>query len=119
MLKPEKTLSTQQIYQGRAVNVRVDTVENASGKRTTREVVEHADCVAVVVLDAQSNVSGTIVGILFHVNADPGFECGRSLLKTDSAFDCVFWEFKGGEKPVLGTLLYLPTVSSHAFRKDG
>jgi len=56
VLKPEKTLSTQQIYQGRAVNVRVDTIQKADGKKTTREVVEHADCVAVVVLDAQSNL---------------------------------------------------------------
>ena len=56
MLKPEKTLSTQQIYQGRAVNVRVNAIQKADGKRTTREVVEHADCVAVVVLDEQSSV---------------------------------------------------------------
>ena len=56
MLKPEKTLATQQIYQGRAVAVRVDTVENASGKETTREVVKHSDCVAVAVLDEQDNV---------------------------------------------------------------
>jgi ADP-ribose pyrophosphatase len=56
MLKSEKMLSTQQIYQGRAVNIRVDTVEKAGGTKTTREVVEHADCVAVVVLDEQGNV---------------------------------------------------------------
>ena len=56
MLKPEKTLSTQQIYEGRAVNVRVDAIQKADGKRTTREVVEHADCVAAVALDEQDNV---------------------------------------------------------------
>jgi ADP-ribose pyrophosphatase len=56
MSKSEKTLSTQQIYQGRAVNIRVDTVEKASGAKTTREVVDHPDCVAVVVLDEQDNV---------------------------------------------------------------
>jgi ADP-ribose pyrophosphatase len=56
MLKPEKTLSTQQIYQGRAVNVRVDTVEKAGGTKTTREMVEHSDCIAVVALDEQGNV---------------------------------------------------------------
>ena len=56
MRKPDKTLSTQQIYQGRAVNVRVDTIQKADGKKTTREVVEHADCVAVVVLDEQGNI---------------------------------------------------------------
>jgi ADP-ribose pyrophosphatase len=56
MLKPEKKLATKQIYQGRAVNIRVDSVEKASGRKTTREVVEHPDCVAVVVLDEQGNV---------------------------------------------------------------
>ena len=56
MLKPENTLSTQHIYQGRAVNIRVDTVEKASGTRATREVVEHSDCIAVVALDGQGNV---------------------------------------------------------------
>jgi len=55
-VKPEKKLATQQIYQGLAVNVRVDTVEKASGKKTTREVVEHSDCVAVVALDEQGNI---------------------------------------------------------------
>jgi ADP-ribose pyrophosphatase len=56
MPEPEKKLSTRQIYSGRAVNVRVDTVEKAGGSRTTREVVEHSDSVAVVVLDEQGNV---------------------------------------------------------------
>lgn len=56
MSKSEKTLSSQQIYQGRAVKMRVDTIEKASGKTTTREVVEHPDCVAVVVLDEPGNV---------------------------------------------------------------
>ena len=55
-MKPEKTLASQQIYHGRAVNLRVDTVEKASGTKTTREVVEHSDCVAVVALDEQGNI---------------------------------------------------------------
>jgi ADP-ribose pyrophosphatase len=56
MVKPEKKLATQQIYQGSAVSVRVDTVEKAGGAKTTREVVEHSDCIAVVALDEQGNV---------------------------------------------------------------
>ena len=56
MLKPEKKLATQDIYHGRGVNLRVDTVEKASGRKTTREVVEHSDCVAVVALDEQGNI---------------------------------------------------------------
>jgi len=53
---PEKKLSSQQIYSGRAVNLSVDTVEKPSGKKATREVVEHSACIAAVVLDDQHNV---------------------------------------------------------------
>ena len=56
MLKPQKKLASQQVYQGRAVSIRVDTVEKAGGTKTTRDVVEHSDCVAVVVLDEQHNI---------------------------------------------------------------
>ena len=52
----EKTLSSQLIYSGRAVRLRVDTVQMASGRETTREIVEHADCVAIVAIDADDNV---------------------------------------------------------------
>ena len=52
----EKTLSSQIIYDGRAVRLRVDTVQTASGRQTTREIVEHADCVAIVAVDADDNI---------------------------------------------------------------
>jgi len=52
----EETLSSRRIYQGRAVNLRVDTVRLASGRQTTREVVEHEECVAVVAVDDKDNV---------------------------------------------------------------
>jgi len=52
----ENTLSSQSIYEGRVVRLRVDTVETADGRETTREIVEHADCVAVVVIDDEDNV---------------------------------------------------------------
>lgn len=55
-MSEEKTLSSQRVYEGRAVNLRIDTVEKASGRRATREIVEHGDCVAVVVMDAEDNV---------------------------------------------------------------
>jgi ADP-ribose pyrophosphatase len=55
-LGEERTLESQQIYKGREVSLRVDTVELLSGRRTKREVVEHADCVVVVALDSEDNV---------------------------------------------------------------
>ena len=52
----EKTLSSQLFYEGRAVRLRVDIVQTADGRETTREIVEHADCVAVVAIDEDDNV---------------------------------------------------------------
>ncbi len=47
----EKVLSTKVIFTGRAVKLRVDTVRLKDGRETTREIVEHEDCVAVVAVD--------------------------------------------------------------------
>ena len=52
----EKTLSSQPIYEGRAIKLRVDTVRMPSGRETRREIVEHRDCVAIVAIDANDNV---------------------------------------------------------------
>jgi ADP-ribose pyrophosphatase len=52
----EKTVSSQLIFAGRAVKLRVDTVQMDSGRQTTREIVEHADCVAIVAVDAENNI---------------------------------------------------------------
>jgi ADP-ribose pyrophosphatase len=52
----EETLSSRVIFEGRAVKLRIDTVRTADGRQTTREIVEHADCIAVVAVDAEDNV---------------------------------------------------------------
>ncbi len=52
----EETLSSQLIYDGRAVKLRVDSVQMSNGRQTTREIVEHSDCIAVVVIDENNNV---------------------------------------------------------------
>jgi ADP-ribose pyrophosphatase len=55
-LAEEQTLSSRLIYDGRAVRLRVDTVRMPSGRETTREIVEHSDCVAVIAVDDKDNV---------------------------------------------------------------
>ncbi len=52
----EETLSSQEVYKGRAVKLRIDTVRKPSGRQTTREIVEHSDCVAIVAIDTHENV---------------------------------------------------------------
>ncbi|MFC1918096.1 NUDIX hydrolase [Chloroflexota bacterium] len=55
-MTPEETISSEVIFTGRAVNLRIDTVANAGGNKTTREIVEHADVVAVVPVDEDGNI---------------------------------------------------------------
>jgi ADP-ribose pyrophosphatase len=55
-LSEEKTLSTEHVFRGRAVALRVDTVEKPGGVKTTREVVEHSDCIAVVAVDQDGKI---------------------------------------------------------------
>ncbi len=55
-MSSEETISSKRIYKGRAVGLRVDSVVLPSGRKTTREIVEHADCVAIVPVDAQGRV---------------------------------------------------------------
>lgn len=46
----EKTLDSKRIFEGKIVNLRVDTVELPDGKQAKREVVEHPGAVAIVPL---------------------------------------------------------------------
>ncbi len=56
MVNRERLLDSKTAYQGRRINLRVDTIELPSGRRTTREIVEHSNCVAIVAIDSEENV---------------------------------------------------------------
>ena len=56
MSNDEKLLSREEVFIGRAVSLRIDTIEKKSGDVTTREIVEHADCIAVVAVDDQGRI---------------------------------------------------------------
>lgn len=53
---PERVIASRRIHEGRILNLREDTVEMSGGRRALREVVEHAEVVAVVPLDADGQV---------------------------------------------------------------
>ncbi|MFC1937764.1 NUDIX hydrolase [Chloroflexota bacterium] len=55
-MSKEKTISSQLIYDGRAVKLRVDTVQTPDGRQTTREIVEHEDVVSIIAIDADDNM---------------------------------------------------------------
>ena len=52
----ERTISSNLIFQGRAVRLRVDTVVTPAGNERSREIIEHDDCVAVIALDNDGKV---------------------------------------------------------------
>lgn len=47
----EVVLSSERLYEGRVVNLRLDTVRLPSGRDTTREIVEHRNCVTILPID--------------------------------------------------------------------
>lgn len=52
----EETLSSQQIYSGRILKLRVDNVRLSNDCQSKREIIEHKDCVAIVAIDNHHNV---------------------------------------------------------------
>ena len=52
----EKTISTKEIFDGRVVKLRVDTVTLPNEREQTREVVEHPGGVGIIALDDENNV---------------------------------------------------------------
>ena len=50
---PERTVSSRRPFSGRLLSLRVDEVELESGRRATREVVEHPGAVAILAWDGE------------------------------------------------------------------
>ena len=52
----EPTVNSTRIHEGKIINLRLDEVTLPTGKTTTREIVEHSDCICVVPVDVNGNV---------------------------------------------------------------
>ena len=52
----ERKLSSRRIYDGRILNLRVDEVETANGKKAIREVVEHHTAVGVLAVTEKDEI---------------------------------------------------------------
>ncbi len=100
----ERTLHSQEIFAGRIVRLRVDTVELPDGQQSTREVVEHAGAVAIVALDSAGQVvmvrqyRQPVERILVEIPAgtleigeDP-LNCARRELEEETGLIAAHWE---------------------------
>ncbi len=52
----EPTISSRSIFQGRIIEVRVDTIRLPNGREATREIVDHDPSICVVPVDDANNV---------------------------------------------------------------
>lgn len=56
MLFQEKTMKSEKIYEGKILNLRVDTVELPDKKYSKREIIEHPGAVAIIPLTRENNI---------------------------------------------------------------
>lgn len=52
----EKTISTERVFEGKIINVKVDTVMLPNGRTAKRELIEHSGGVGVIAVDEDRNV---------------------------------------------------------------
>lgn len=96
----ERPTSTNRIYDGRVLNLRVDKVTVEGGVATTREVVEHRGAAAIVPLQENNQVvlvrqyRYPISSELLEIPAgtlergEPPDRCARRELKEETGFVC-------------------------------
>nr|WP_313371342.1 NUDIX hydrolase [Sedimentibacter sp.] len=56
MLNTEITVKSEKIFEGKIINLRVDTVELEKQKYTKREIVEHRNAVAIVAINENGEI---------------------------------------------------------------
>ncbi|NSL50436.1 NUDIX hydrolase [Calidifontibacillus erzurumensis] len=52
----EKTLSSQEIFKGKIIEVRVEEVELPNGQKSNREIVKHPGAVAIITLTSENKL---------------------------------------------------------------
>ncbi len=100
----EKTLTTREIFSGKIVKLRVDTVSLPDGRQSTREVVEHAGAVAVVALDNDYNIilvrqyRKPVESLLIEIPAgtmekhEEPLLCAQRELQEETGYSAQYWE---------------------------
>jgi ADP-ribose pyrophosphatase len=123
----ERTIGTRRHYDGRVVSLRVDEVELADGRRTTREIVEHPGAVAILAWDGarlalvrqwRHAVGGELLevpaGTLDATDASPEATARRELAE-ECALGARNWE----SGPVFFTAPGFCTELMHTFLATG
>ncbi|SHH08476.1 NUDIX hydrolase [Tepidibacter thalassicus] len=105
MILEEKTMSSEKIYNGKIINLRVDTVELPEHKYQKREIVEHPGAVAILAVNENKEIifvkqfRKAVEEILIEIPAgklekgeDPK-ECAIRELKEETGYEAENIEF--------------------------
>ncbi len=105
MILEEKTMNSEKIYNGKIINLRIDTVELPEHKYQKREIVEHPGGVCVLALTENKEMilikqfRKPAEEVLLEIPAgklEPGEdpkECGLRELKEETGYTCEKIEF--------------------------
>ncbi|MGS0764062.1 NUDIX domain-containing protein [Syntrophomonas curvata] len=100
----EKTIKSEDIFSGRIIKVRVDTVSLPDGRESTREIVEHAGAVAIVALDDENNIRlvrqyrKPVEQVLLEIPAgtmeadEEALSCAQRELAEETGLQAAVWE---------------------------
>ena len=114
MIFEEKTLSSKKIYDGKIINVRLDTVLMPDGKTAARDIVEHPGGVGIVALTGEKEIllvkqfRKPIEKAIYEIpagklnkNEDP-VECGKRELEEETGFTAKELKYLGFMYPSPG-----------------
>lgn len=115
MIFEEKTLESKEIYKGKVINVRLDTVSLPDGKTATRDIVEHPGGVGVVAVTEDKKIimvkqfRKPLEKAIYEIPAgkmdkggeDPE-ECGKRELEEETGYRCESLKYLGHMYPSPG-----------------
>lgn len=114
MIFEEKTISSKKIFDGKIINVRLDTVVLPDKKQASREIVEHPGGVGVVALTENKKIlmvkqyRKPIEKAIYEIpagkldkNEDP-YVCGMRELEEETGYRCESMEYLGFMYPSPG-----------------
>lgn len=98
MIAKEKTMSSETIYHGKILKLRVDTVELPEKKYSKREIIEHSGGVGIIAIDKDSKIvlvkqfRKAAEEVLLEIpagkleNLEETLECAKRELKEETGF---------------------------------
>ncbi|MBS5793852.1 MAG: NUDIX hydrolase [Lachnospirales bacterium] len=109
MKKPYEIINSQVAFNGKIIDVKVDTISLPDGKTTKREVVVRGDATAIVPIDEKGNV--ILVEQYRHPVGDMVLEVPAGMLEDgEDPKDCAIRELEEETSFIANELIHMTTM---------